>query len=398
MRHSCKTDMASASLPPRPAAAAPLAACHPASLSSACLMSNGDVTRLDQLTGLRFIAALLVFLSHVPWPSAPDWLQTMLAQGFVGVSFFFVLSGFVLSHSYATRITCGDMTYGRFMALRLARLSPLHLATALPYVLVGIWRNNLTAPVALLNLSFLQSWVPDSTYYLSLNAPSWSLSNEMFFYLCFFPLCFVAAPRRWLLTALLAMTVAACAAYAVTHYNSVILIGERTVGHWVFYIFPGFRLLEFLAGMALYDVWQRGLRLPRSALPLAWALLFAAMFVADRIPEAVRMSLFFLPVVTLLLYVHLDRAPALCRILSGRAMVLLGEASFALYMIHQPAIRICNRLIGDLPHRDLFVAAAAFALAIVASLVLFIYFERPAERGLKAWVNRRTSRQRRPAE
>lgn len=389
--------MASASLPPRPAAPAPLAARHPAALSSASLMSHGDVTRLDQLTGLRFIAALLVFVSHVPWPSAPDWLQTMLAQGFVGVSFFFVLSGFVLSHSYASRITCGDMTYTRFMALRLARLSPLHLATALPYVLVGIWRNTLTAPVALLNLSFLQSWVPDSTYYFSLNAPSWSLSNEMFFYLCFFPLCFVAAPRRWLLTALLALTVAACAAYAVANYNSVILVGDRTVGHWVFYIFPGFRLLEFLAGMALYDLWRRGLRLPGPALPMAWVLLFVAMVLADRIHEAFRMSLFFLPVVTLLLWVHLDRSPPLCRALSGRGMVLLGEASFAFYMIHQPAIRICNRLVGELPHRDLCVGAAALALSVIASLLLFFYFERPAERRLKAWVNRRATRPRRPA-
>lgn len=361
-------------------------------------MNTGGAPRLDQLTGLRFVAALLVFLSHVPWPSAPDWLQTMLAQGFVGVSFFFVLSGFVLSHSYTGRITGGEMSYARFMALRLARLSPLHLATALPYVLVGVWRNNLTAPVALLNLTFLQSWVPDSTYYFSLNAPSWSLSNEMFFYLCFFPLCFVTAPRRWLLTALLGLTVVACAVYAVAHYNSVILLGERTVGHWVFYIFPGFRLLEFLAGMALYDLWRRGVRLPRAALPLAWGLLFAAMFVADSIPEAFRMSLFFLPVVTLLLWVHLDRSRAICGVLSGRTMVLLGEASFAFYMIHQPAIRICSRLVGELPYRDLLVGASAFALSLVASLLLFLYFERPAERALKRWVNRRATAQRHPAE
>ena len=62
-------------------------------------MKNDLSLRLDQLTGLRYFAALLVFVSHLNWDNSSDLIKTIFGSGYIGVSFFFVLSGFVLSYS-----------------------------------------------------------------------------------------------------------------------------------------------------------------------------------------------------------------------------------------------------------------------------------------------------------
>ena len=60
--------------------------------------------RINHLTGLRFFAAFLVFMSHIEFSGSYDSLQIVFKQGFIGVSFFFILSGFVLSYSYKQRL------------------------------------------------------------------------------------------------------------------------------------------------------------------------------------------------------------------------------------------------------------------------------------------------------
>jgi peptidoglycan/LPS O-acetylase OafA/YrhL len=72
--------------------------------------------RLDSLTGLRFFAALAVVLVHVGGQFATArWLLTVESYGYAGVSFFFVLSGFVLTWSHR------EQSAGRFWWRRFAR-------------------------------------------------------------------------------------------------------------------------------------------------------------------------------------------------------------------------------------------------------------------------------------
>ena len=61
-------------------------------------------TELRALTGVRFYAALFVFFSHMPIVAGMDALsgqRVVFNAGVVGVSFFFVLSGFILTYNYA---------------------------------------------------------------------------------------------------------------------------------------------------------------------------------------------------------------------------------------------------------------------------------------------------------
>ena len=303
--------------------------------------------RLEQLTGLRFFAALLVFASHLNWSNSHSVFEIIFTSGFVGVSFFFILSGFVLSLSYESKISNDALSFRRYIFLRLARLSPLHFATAFAFIIFGIFEGTLNILPAVANLAYLQSWVPHSSMYFSLNAPSWSLSNEMFFYFLFFFLITLSPSRLIKYTIALSLLVLISACIATFFFDGVKILGSsQTFAHWMFYIFPGFRLLEFLLGMVMFHVWRSGFSLHRFFTPISYILLFLSMYFAESVPESFRMSLFFLPAISLFFYAHLSDCTYVSKFYSSQSLVLLGNASFAFYLIHVPLIGILRNILA----------------------------------------------------
>lgn len=342
--------------------------------------------KIDQLTGMRFVAAMAVFLSHLGANPDASMLGRIFAEGYVGVSFFFVLSGFVLSHSYAEKLRQGEIGKKTYMLLRFARLTPLHFLTALPFAIVTFpdgWKH---VGVGLVNLAFLQSWVPHSSVYFSLNAPSWSLSNEMFFYSAFLILAFLSLNRLVRFFAFLACLVVMTAAAMHFAAPGIVLAGSRSVSHWLFYIFPGFRLLEFVAGMLIFEIWSRGFRLPPFAFPLTLVLLISAMSFGKAVPEEFRYSLYYLPFVCILLLSSLNVAGIMRDLLCSRFLVFLGNASFAFYLVHQPILAQLKAAgVPDVIGAPGFAAAGLVAVVVVSSLT-YVIFERPVERALKRRV------------
>lgn len=343
--------------------------------------------KLDQLTGLRYFAALLVFLSHLNWNGSNVHLGKIFESGYVGVSFFFLLSGFVLSYSYREKILNRQLNFIKYALLRLARLTPLHFLTASPFIFLAIHNGDISIFKMAINLSFLQSWVPNSTYYFSFNAPSWSLSNEMFFYICFFPLVFL--DTRLLLkffVALLALITFSAFGVEIL-YSEQKLFGESTFAHWLFYIFPGFRLLEFVVGMLLFKLWESRFRLPSWIVMPSYALLVVSMYFAKEVPEPFRFSLFFLPCIALFFYAHLTEESIFSRFFSTKVMVLLGSASFAFYLIHQPLIDIVRRLTWRLSLSNFSFFFISCSVITLLSIATYIIYERKSEAYLKQLTN-----------
>lgn len=350
--------------------------------------------RLPQLTGLRAFAALLVFLSHSNVERASSLAHGIFQQGYVGVSFFFVLSGFVLAYSYGEAIRSNRMGWREYVALRAARLLPLHILTSLPFVTIMV-ATGAFDPVKdsiryAINAALLHSWFPTSSAYFSFNAPSWSLSNEAFFYLVF-PVLIVlrAATKARLLVGLLAV-VAAFAAGFIFLTDDWTVLGNKSVAHWLFYIFTAFRLVEFLTGLVVFDLWSRGAFSRFRLIPAAYAALLGAMAYAPHVPEEFRLSLFFLPVAALLLVSHLSDKPSVSkRFFSSRMMQHLGEASFAFYLVHQYLIQRLGEVVQDFTDDQLVVAFVTFAAAVLVAGTLHVGFEKPVERRLRGLARAR---------
>lgn len=344
--------------------------------------------KLNQLTGLRYFAALLVFASHTSWNNSHEFFMRFFQQGYVGVSFFFILSGFVLSYSYKEKIKNQSLEFKKYALLRLARLTPLHLLTALPFIFYAFFTDqNYTIIKTIFNLSYLQSWIPISSFYFSLNAPSWSLSNEMFFYLCFFPLAMFSFRRVVFLTLALSAVVFISAMIVYCFMDGRVFVGGYTFAHWLFYIFPGFRLLEFLTGMLLFEIWKSGYRLNIVSMPFAYIFLAVAMWFAIDIPESFRLSLYYLPFIAFFLYTHLTDDSLVNKFYSSKSMILLGNASFAFYLIHQPIISILKWLLNSIEISDFYFFITSLLLTTLASVMTYLIYERRAEGYLKKLIN-----------
>ncbi|WEV28006.1 acyltransferase [Streptomyces sp. 71268] len=370
-------------------------------------------SRLPSLTGMRFIAALMVFAFHVAWerffrdPEVQgDYADVVNKAGWIGVSFFFVLSGFVLAWSRRE----GERAPG-FWRRRIAKVYPGHLVTAL----VAFWLISRTdgmlaaagtvdADEAITNLSLIHSWWPEYDVFLSGNAVSWSLACELFFYLAF-PVLWMGVSRiraSHLWPAAVVVTAAIICVPLVAKLvteDPVMMLPDGTASlkqYWCVYIFPPVRALEFVLGMLLARVVAEG-RWFRMPLVVPIALFGVGYYLAAReVPY-----LYSLVAATIIPIALLIPAAADADIRGGgswfasRPMVWLGERSFAFYLVHLLVLLYGHDWLGRGKNWEtgqaVLVIIGFLLVSLALSAVLYEVVEKPGMRYLSG------SRSTRPA-
>ena len=168
------------------------------------------------LTGLRFFLALWVILHHLTGPGQkleatalllPHGLFTLIRGGYQAVTTFFVLSGFVLTRSYAATLWNQRNTL-RYALGRAARVYPVYLlslAVVAPFILADQTPDK--AGYVAAHLLLVQAWL--GAIPVNWNTPAWSLSCEMFFY-AVFPLAALFIRRANWRSIALAAALACC--------------------------------------------------------------------------------------------------------------------------------------------------------------------------------------------
>ncbi|HEX6546782.1 MAG TPA: acyltransferase, partial [Bryobacteraceae bacterium] len=169
--------------------------------------------QLKALTGLRYFAALAVLLFHYGRVAHLPWL--FFSFGRQAVSLFFILSGLVLTYAYRDVIANRAISWRGFMNRRFARIVPLHVVSFLfaTYVYWSLEPQSTAVISWLANFFCLQVYWPAASVALHWNAPSWSISCELFFY-ALFPLIFISLnSARKLISAIVAAYVLEAALY-----------------------------------------------------------------------------------------------------------------------------------------------------------------------------------------
>lgn len=234
--------------------------------------------KLDGVTMFRFVAAFYVFVFHlfihVP-ANVATFLGSFLYNGAVGMSFFFVLSGFVLTYNY------GDKPGENYFIKRLIRIYPAYLFCGIltyPLLLNQITpEQHDSLKLIVTNILFItatQSW-----FYTALSTwnfgGTWSVSVEMFFY-AVFPMLLAALNSKniWLF-----IGVAFTAAAVVMPVSMLYQIGSpnENLLHYVLYSGPIFRLPEFAMGMAAAKLMSKGFKINHLTMILVLAALFYAL-------------------------------------------------------------------------------------------------------------------------
>ncbi|MCA0315922.1 MAG: acyltransferase [Candidatus Melainabacteria bacterium] len=359
---------------------------------------------LDSLTALRFFAAFSIVVYH-----AKDQFPFLsgLAANFAleqAVSFFFVLSGFILTyaHSNLGLDNCKPYIISRFM-----RIYPVHLAALA--TLLFLLPQNLAHfkdwPASLAYLTMTHAWVPIQDYYFAWNSPSWSISTEWFFYLSL-PLLLTLGRKRLLapltLTALTFAFVFWLSAWQ--HLPTDSTTGSAVSAHGLLYINPLARLIEFALGITLGLTYTRIKPLP---LPTLLEFLSLASFLftchlSTKLESFSAWHPYFLLWAShagfsalsaaFVIIVFSQERGILSKALRFKPLVLLGEVSFAMYMLHY--ILLCYKF-ETVP---LIYNQAGFwrftAILVLASYFTFTYIEKPTRSLFKAKKNEKNSSQR----
>lgn len=334
-------------------------------------MSRDRIPQVDAVRGIAAAAVAFVFHVHFllgdyrtgPLDGLPvfSWLHD---YGWTMVDLFFVVSGYIFAHVYASgeAFTAGAR---KFWVARFARLYPLHLLTLVIVAVVLALGTPVTGGSIrtdgwhfALNLLMLQESGLNDRF--SFNIPTWSISVEMLCYAIFF---LVASQRFQRLAAWSAMLALGGLALTTSSDPSVVHIARGICG--------------FFAGIIVYR--HRDVSL---AIPLA---LIAAGSVLSTLPTGFDAG----SVLALTCWAGvLMFAPKLA-FLGWRPFTWLGDLSYSIYLIHAPVFWSLNIFVfgGErVPDEMQLVAlAGAVALILLLSDLSYRFFETPARRAINAW-------------
>ncbi len=143
---------------------------------------------------------------------------------------------------------------------------------AVAFALVAVRYEVPGSKVTLSHLFLVQNWVPSQWYYMTMTGLDWSLSCEVFFYLCFPALLLLLRQARtWVLHTLPVVLTAlvfglpyvVIHTFSITHPDPMEMVptGDHggPIGYWFAYVFPPMRMAEFVIGMCVALLVRRGL-------------------------------------------------------------------------------------------------------------------------------------------
>ena len=400
-------------------------------------MKNIDLSKpiakqpIHALTGLRFIAAIVVVWGHYGFVVKYPLILGLLAdQTRAAVSLFFILISFILFYNYHDwfQVSVDSTRFWQFARARFARVYPMYVVALLintPIVLhflitqpaqarqaYGHW---FTPPIIglswLANLTLVQIYLPVNIFSKLWNPPAWSIASEFVFYLTFpFFIAYVLSrfknTRSLLILALRLFAIETVAFLAIV---LVIFLWKSRTFHFVDlipYALPFFRIWEFFIGCTLGAVFVRDRQQAEShplvrqlrnttcrnlvlALILIGILMLAASSILDvnaplgGLRRVLYWYVLYTPLLALLIITLAFGRTFVSPVLEHPWMLLLGEASYSLYITHFGLVIALLQARAKGVEIGVFWVAVSIVLTIIASIGFLKFVEMPARRVLR---------------
>lgn len=351
-------------------------------------MSGKSRGNIPALTGMRFVAALMVFVSHYPIPGLGGAFKRVTDSGYIGVTFFFILSGFVIGYNYLDAFEKHTRSHTiSYVVARFARVYPLYL-----FCILFVWLSTGAKASIPVYAFALQAWSPDVYTAFGLDGPAWSISVEAFLYLSF-PVLVVlfralgalGNPSR-LLTVGIAVVLAIIGLalyFALTGRGALSPADPASAHRWL-YRTPLTRVFDFALGVLAAAWYSRFSAHVSDQGRRGWTLSVYAAIVLIAGMAALK-PLFFsafswdaayaVPFIVVIVGTAMRQESGLAKALSTPAMILLGEASFAFYLIHLVLGGMYSQAPEGMMKLAFYMAFLVFVTAV--SLGLHVGIEKP---------------------
>jgi peptidoglycan/LPS O-acetylase OafA/YrhL len=355
--------------------------------------------RLNALTGLRCFAAINIVLFHFSNARSFGWFAPVVNAGYASVSFFILLSGFVLAYNYAGRARGRQLDSVRFWKARFTRLYPIYfLSLLMSWQMIGperaahsqgmFWTGMVLTPL------LLQGWVPALATFL--NTPAWTMSAESFYYTLFPWLASWKRPAKvWHYTAQLAVVwglgLIPGTLYVVFNPDGIPHPDRWSYGPWLQALkyTPLPHIASFVFGVLLANVDEFVNRAGHLRLVLGLAGfggLFVLLELGPKMPYAMMHDGLMMPLFGCIV-LGLAGENLLAKFFGLRPLVFVGEASYCLYLLHfnfWNLIHDSHVLVwAGLGRFDPWIS---YLLLIGMALLALHLVEKPAQRKLRQWM------------
>ncbi|MDR2236262.1 MAG: acyltransferase [Chryseobacterium sp.] len=334
--------------------------------------------KISQITFTRFLAAMAIVISHFNkdmFLYKIDYISNIFLKANVGVSYFFILSGFIMIVAYHKK---EKIEYLEYYKNRFARIYPLYVLGLLLYLVTRYSGFNSTD--AVLYLFGWQSWIPGKA--MVLNFPGWSISVEFLFYLIF-PLLynhFYSKKNKsvWVMTGLIWIV---SQIFSHLYEASPSYKGPHTESHEFLYYFPLMHINEFLVGNLAGLFFVKNFKQRNYDVPVALifisvllALIFVPLFYHNGL-----MAVLFIPLIVL---ISMNNG-FLTRLFSLKPLEYLGEASYAVYITHIPVLYMVREILKKYQLNSDAIFWIYIPVLIITSIIFYQLIEKPLRDYLK---------------
>ncbi len=355
---------------------------------------------LHALTGLRCFAALNIVFFHFSNPKWFGFLAPVVNAGYISVSYFILLSGFVLAYNYSDRARRGELDVKRFWEARFTRIYPIYLLSLIlsigqlkaeygSHTHAMFWTGVVLTPL------LLQGWIPAIATFM--NTPAWTMSAEAFFYLIFPWLAKWKRPIRMAphLTKMFGVWMVGLVPGALYMYfkpDGIAWPDRWSYGEWLWALkyTPYAHLASFVFGVMLASLNQMISRTHPIRLWLGlfgFVATYGILCLGSLVPYAIIHDGLLMPLFACMI-LGLAGKNVLASALSWRPLVFVGEASYCMYLLH-------FNLWNMLHHSNVLVKLGvaqfdpwlSYALMILMSLAALHFIEKPAQRVLRGWMH-----------
>ena len=351
---------------------------------------------LKALTGLRCFAAINIVFFHFSNPQWFGFLAPVVNDGFVSVSYFILLSGFVLAYNYADRARNGELDRKRFWEARFTRIYPIYLLSLL--MSVGqlkleyhshthdmFWTGLVLTPL------LLQGFIPAVATFM--NTPAWTMSAEAFYYAIFPWLAKWKRPERMTpqlakMAGVWVLGMVPGALYMAFNPDGIAHPDRYSYGKWLWALkyTPYAHIFSFVFGVMLADLDQMIERKSRLRLWLGligFGGIYWLLSLGPLAPYAIMHDGLLMPLFGCII-LGLGGDNPLAHVLSVRPLVFVGEASYCLYLLH---FNLWNLVHGwhvlDVTGLSRFDPWISYILLIALAIFALYFIEKPAQRKLR---------------